>query len=261
VSDESRAVDVTVIVPAYNEVRRIAATIQEIAGYFDRRQQSCEIIVPADGTDGTREAASALIPTTPILVVIGHSERCGKGRGIREAVRLARGRIVGFVDADQKTPIDEFDKIHPLFAEGADLVIGSRALRESVIERSQPLHRQLGSRGFGLFMRVVVGLSGIPDTQCGFKFFRREVAFDLFSRQRIDGYMFDVEILYLAQRSNYRLRQVPVRWRDDGDSRLQLVAGNARNVIDLFRIRFTPEAAARVPEIPADLPESRKIRS
>jgi dolichyl-phosphate beta-glucosyltransferase len=251
---------VTVIVPAYNEVRRIAATIREIAGYFERRQQTCEIIVAADGTDGTREAASALIPTTPMLTVIGHSDRCGKGRGIREAVRMARGKIIGFVDADQKTPIDEFDKFKPLFLEGADLVIGSRALQDSMIEKAQPLHRRLGSRVFSLVMHTVVGLSRIPDTQCGFKFFRREVALDLFIRQRIDGYMFDVEILYLAQRSAYRIDQVPVRWRDDGDSRLQLVAGNIRNVMDLFRIRFTPDASVRVAGISAEIPGSRKAR-
>ena len=255
------AIDVSVIVPAYNEVRRIAATIHEVRSYFERRRERCEIIVAADGTDGTREAASALIPTTPALVVIGHAERTGKGHGIREAMRLTHGRIVGFVDADQKTPIDEFDKFRPLLDEGSDLVIGSRALGESVIEKRQPLHRQIGSRAFGLVMRTVVGLSGIPDTQCGFKFFRRDVALDLFTRQKIDGYMFDVEILYLAQQSGYRISQVPVRWRDDGDSRLQLVAGNVRNFGDLFRIRFASDPAAPIPEISAELPRSRKVGS
>jgi dolichyl-phosphate beta-glucosyltransferase len=254
-------IDVSVIVPAYNEVRQIAATIQELRGYFERCQQSFEIIVAADGTDGTREAASALVPSIPALKVIGHAERAGKGRGVREAMRLTRGRIVGFVDADQKTPIDEFDKFRPLFDDGADLVIGSRALRESVIEKAQPLHRRLGSQVFGLVMRAVVGLSRIPDTQCGFKFFRRDVALDLFTRQRIDGYMFDVEILYLAQQSGYRISQVAVRWRDDGDSRLQLVAGNIRNVADLFRIRFASDTRLSVSEIPAEVRRSRNAGS
>lgn len=254
-------VDVSVIIPAYNEVRRIATAIQEVADYFERRRQSCEILVAADGTDGTREAASALMRTIPRLRVIGHDERAGKGRGIREAMRLTRGDVIGFVDADQKTPIDEFDKFESLFLEGADLVIGSRALQGSVIEKAQPLHRRLGSRAFGLIMRAIVGLSRIPDTQCGFKFFRREIALDLFARQQIDGYMFDVEILYLAHRSGYRICQVPVRWRDDGDSRLQLVAGNVQNVADLLRIRFAPEAPVSASEIPAELARSRKIGS
>jgi len=87
-------------------------------------------------------------------------------------------------------------------------------------------------------MHAVVGMPGIEDTQCGFKFFKREIARDLFSRQRIDGYMFDVEILALAQRLGYRIKEVPVRWWDDADSRLQLLGGNLRNVLDIFRIRL-----------------------
>jgi dolichyl-phosphate beta-glucosyltransferase len=230
--------DITIIVPAYNEVRRIAATMREIQTYFDRLGLSHEIIVSADGDDGTRERAAESAGPGRRITVIGQAERRGKGRGIREAMRLARGTIVGFVDADQKTPIDEFDKVRPLFEAGYDLVIGSRGLRESNIERRQPLHRRLGSRGFAMFMHVIVGLSDIPDTQCGFKFFRRPIGADLFERQCVDGYMFDVEILHLASQSGYRIGQVPVRWRDDGDSRLQLFAGNVRNLRDVLRIRL-----------------------
>jgi glycosyltransferase involved in cell wall biosynthesis len=235
---DSPDLDITVIVPAYNEVARIGATIAEIHGYFTRRGLSYEIIVSADGDDGTRETVHRLAETQPNLVAIGHKVRGGKGRGVREAMALARGRVVGFVDADQKTPIEEYDKVAAELQAGYDLVIGSRGLAASEIERPQPWHRRLGSRGFGLFMHTVVGLHGIPDTQCGFKFFRHDVGRDLFARQQIDGYMFDVEILYLAVGSGYRLAQVPVRWRDDGDSRLQLVAGNLRNAADIFRIRF-----------------------
>jgi dolichyl-phosphate beta-glucosyltransferase len=123
-------------------------------------------------------------------------------------------------------------------------VIGSRVLGGAAIERRQPFYRRVGSRGFSVVMRLLVGLWGIPDTQCGFKFFRGPVARDLFARQRIDGYMFDVEVLHLARRSGYRLKQVGVRWRDDGDSRLALVAGNWQNLVDLFRIRFGRPGAA-----------------
>jgi dolichyl-phosphate beta-glucosyltransferase len=229
----SSAFAVSLILPAYNEVRRIAQTIREAQAYFERRSLACEIIVAADGDDGTRELAAGMG-----LAVVGGVERRGKGRGIRQAVAMARGEVIGFVDADNKTPIDEFDKFEPWLAKGYEVVVGSRALRESKIERLQPLYRQLGSRGFSVFMHTVVGLPGIVDTQCGFKFFQRHVALDLFSRQRIDGYMFDVEILYLAQKAGYRIAQVPIRWRDDGDSRLVLLGGNIRNVIDIFRIRF-----------------------
>jgi dolichyl-phosphate beta-glucosyltransferase len=229
---------VSLILPAYNEVKRIAQTVNQARQYFEQRHESCEIIVSADGDDGTRELIADMAKTDPALQVIGTVERSGKGRGIRAAVARAHGEFIGFVDADNKTPIQEYDKFAPLLRAGTDVVIGSRALGESQIERAQPLYRQLGSRGFKVFMHTVVGLPGITDTQCGFKFFQHAVARDLFARQRIDGYMYDVEILYLAQRSGYHIAQVPIRWRDDGDSRLVLVGGNIRNVIDIFRIRF-----------------------
>src|SRR5580704_10046973 len=138
---------VSLIIPAFNEVARIHATVGEALDYFDGRGIACEVIVSADGTDGTREAARALAERRPEIQVIGQPERRGKGRGIREAVRLA-----------------------------TDDVIGSRAMRGSRIERAQPIYRRLGSWGFGLFMHVSVGLRGIVDTQCGFKFFQGDVA-------------------------------------------------------------------------------------
>jgi dolichyl-phosphate beta-glucosyltransferase len=227
--------DISLILPAFNEVATIAATVREVARYFEDRGLRYEIIVSADGTDGTREAARAL--NNPAVRVIGESERQGKGRGIRQGVLISTGSIVGFADADNKVPIEEFDKIRPWLDQHCEVVIGSRTLERSSVERKQPLYRRIGSRGFSVFMQAVVGLPGITDTQCGFKFFTRAAALELFRRQRIDGYMYDVEILALAQRLGYRIRQVPIRWRDDGDSRLDLLAGNLRNVIDIFRIR------------------------
>jgi dolichyl-phosphate beta-glucosyltransferase len=229
---------VSVVVPAYNEVKSITATLRDICAYFSVKPYDFEIIVVADGDDGTRELATELALTEPRLTVIGSPERRGKGRGVREGVGRTRGDIVGFVDADNKTPITEFDKFESQFAAGFDVVIGSRAMRDSRVERRQPLYRRVGSKVFALGMHTLVGLNQIVDTQCGFKFFRRAAADDVFGRQRIDGYMFDVEILHIAMAAGYRIAQVPVRWRDDGDSRLQLVRGNLRNLADLLRIRF-----------------------
>jgi dolichyl-phosphate beta-glucosyltransferase len=234
----SASFSISLIIPAYNEVNCIAQTIKEAKAYFEDQGYSYEVIVSADGSDGTRELVAEMARADPTLKVIGSVERCGKGYGIRQGIMLARGDIVGFVDADNKTPIEEFDSFEPWLRDGYEVVIGSRALPESRIERAQPVYRRLGSSGFGLFMHAVVGLPDIVDTQCGFKFFQRHAAVDLFGRQRIDGYMYDVEILYLAQQAGYRIAQVPVRWRDDGDSRLALLSGNIRNVIDIFRIRF-----------------------
>ena len=228
--------DVSLILPAYNEAATIAATIRETGKYFRSRGLSYEIIVAADGGDGTRELALDSARQGEPVRVIGNQQRSGKGRGVREAMALARGAIAGYADADNKVPIEEFDKFRPLLSHG-DVVIGSRAMQDSQIERRQPLYRQLGGKGFGLFMHWAVGLEGITDTQCGFKFFTRPAAREIFSRQRIDGYMFDVEILVLARRLGYGIQQVPIRWRDDGDSRLALLSGNLRNVADIFRIR------------------------
>jgi dolichyl-phosphate beta-glucosyltransferase len=227
---------ITLILPAFNESATIAATISKTIAYFDERRYTYQIIVAADGNDGTRELVAKLGESNPSIRVIGHPERLGKGRGIREAIALATGTIIGYADADYKVPIEEFDKIAPLLRD-FDVVIGSRAIERSLIERPQPWYRRAGSRGFALFMHTVVGLPEIGDTQCGFKFFQRSVARKLFRSQKIDRYMFDVEILSLATLFGYRIKEVAIRWRDDGDSRLDLVTGNIRNVIDIFRIR------------------------
>lgn len=226
---------VSLVIPAFNEAQRIIGTVNEAIQYFEARRYPFEIIVSADGQDGTREKAAELAARDPRVCVTGGNERGGKGLGVRRAVRLAKGSIIGFTDADNKTPITELDKFMGPLSEGNEVVIGSRS-GDARIEHPQPLYRRLGSRGFGIFMHLVVGLKGISDTQCGFKFFQRNAAIYLFETQKIDGYMFDVEILWLAEKAGYRIVQIPVRWRDDADSRLQLVRGNMQNVKDIFRI-------------------------
>ncbi|HEY3418263.1 MAG TPA: dolichyl-phosphate beta-glucosyltransferase [Armatimonadota bacterium] len=230
--------DISVILPAYNERGAIARTIGECVAYFHDRGWEYEIVVAADGADGTRELVAGMARDNPRLRVFGELGRHGKGRGVRQAVAMTKGAIVGYADADNKVPITEFDRLHPWFGDGYDVVIGCRALEPSLIERHQPLYRRLGGRGFHYVMQAVVGLPGIHDSQCGFKFFRGSTARRLFQRQCIDGYMFDVEILYLAQQAGCRIREVPIRWRDDGDSRLDLIRGNLHNMYDLLRIRL-----------------------
>jgi glycosyltransferase involved in cell wall biosynthesis len=210
--------------------------------------------VAADGDDGTRELVAEMAKSADSLTVIGSEERRGKGYGIRHAVKLARGQIIGFSDADNKTPIQEFDKIQPLLAE-YEVVIGSRGLAQSLIVKQQPFYRRVGSRGFRIFMRFITGLYNISDTQCGFKFFQREVAKNLFANQKIDGYMFDVEILFLARQWGYKIVEVPVCWSDDGDSRLMLFLGNVKNLVDVAKIRLNRSGSAKPLLINADLSE------
>jgi dolichyl-phosphate beta-glucosyltransferase len=253
--------DLSLVVPAYNEAGRIRQTLEAMRSHLTARGLDYEVIVAADGDDATRDIVAEMGKGDRRLSILGGRERRGKGRGVRLGVARARGRIVGFVDADGKTPIEEMDKMLPWLEQGFDMVIGSRGLADSRVEVPQPLYRRVGSRAFGVVMHLLLGLRNVRDTQCGFKFFRGDVARDLFARQRIDGYMFDVELLHLANRSGYRIKEVGVRWRDDRDSRLDLVAGNWRNMVDLLRIRVARYPAAstgRPAKAPAVLASGEK---
>lgn len=228
----------SLVFPAYNEAARIEQTITEAIAYLDERGITYEIIVAADGNDGTRDIVAAMGKHNPRIRVIGSAERRGKGYGLRQAIALCTGQYIGFSDADNKTPITEFDKFLPHLQAGTDVVIGKRPLNGDLIEQKQKWYRQIGSQVFKIYMHLCVGLFDILDTQCGFKFFQGDIAHDLFSRQQIDGYMYDVEILYLARQAGYSIEQVEVRWRDDADSRLNIIAGNIRNFRDTAKIRF-----------------------
>jgi dolichyl-phosphate beta-glucosyltransferase len=230
--------DLSLVVPAYNEVGRIAATLEAMRSFLDARGISWQIVVAADGVDRTREAASAWANGDARVLVIGSPQRAGKGRGVRQGVELATGRTIGFIDADYKTPIEEIDKILPFLAEGFDVVIGSRKVGGAQIDQRQPLYRRIGSAAFHAVMGTLLGLADIRDTQCGFKFFSHDAAKRIFSLQRIDGYMFDVEILRLARLLGMKIKEVGVRWRDDGDSRYSPISGTLKNARELLRIRM-----------------------
>lgn len=243
------------IVPAFNESASIVATLKAMCDFLDQQPWTWEIIVSADGADGTRERAAQFAashralamsegvqepiqgPIQGPITVIGSPRRRGKGHGVREGARRARGDIIGFLDADYKTPIEEIHKILPWFNGGFDVVIGSRRAGESRIEVPQPFYRRAGSRVFGLLVGAMMGLPPVRDTQCGFKFFTRAAATKLFTLQRTDGYMFDVEILRLCAMLKLRVREVGVAWRDDGDSRYDPVRGTLKNLGELWRIR------------------------
>lgn len=227
----------SIIVPAYNEAASIERTLRLMRDYLDRQPFAYQLIVSADGTDGTREAAAAYFGNDPRFSVIGSPQRGGKGKGVREGVQLAAGTVIGFVDADYKTPIEEIEKILPLLSQ-YPVVIGSRREGDSQIERPQRWYRRWGSRVFARIMRKVVGLQGVKDTQCGFKFFQGDAARRIFALQRVDSYMFDVEILRLARLLGYAIKEVGIRWQDDGDSRSPMISGTIRHARDLLRIRM-----------------------
>jgi glycosyltransferase involved in cell wall biosynthesis len=239
--------DLSLILPAYNEAARIGETLDSIVAHLAARGLSFELLVSVDGDDATGERALARARGDARVAVLSSAARRGKGRAVREAALGTRGRVVGYVDADGKARIQEMDKLLPWLERGSDVVIGSRARPESFIERPRPLHRRLGTRAFAALVHALVGLREVRDTQCGFKFFRGEVARELFARQRLDGYGFDVELLWLASALGYRIREVGIRWGDDGDSRLPLATGSLAVVRELWRIRRLGRPAQRGP--------------
>lgn len=226
----------SLILPAFEEERTIAAELRSLRAFFEAHGEPFELVVVADGNDATAEEARRATANDGTVVVIESRARRGKGHAIRRGAAVARYARIGYADADGKTPITEYDAVARWLDAGDVVVIGTRHAPGARIEREQRWYRRLGSRGFRALVHGL-GLSDLSDTQCGFKFFRADVARALFAHSRIDGYMFDVEILALARRAGHRIREVPVRWRDDGDSRLELVRGNAANLRDLVRIR------------------------
>lgn len=248
----------SVILPAYNEAASIRHTLGCVRAYLDAQAYEYEVIVAADGNDGTADIVREIAAEWPKVQLTAEAGRHGKGHGLKRGVGLASGDIIGFIDADYKTPIEEITKVLPWLSEGYQLVAGSRGLSDSRVVRKQRWYRQIGSRAFAIGMRLIVGIRHVHDTQCGFKFFTRAAAREIFKRARIDGYMCDIEILWLAQRLGYRVHEVGIVWSDDGDSRLELVRGNVRNFVDLLRIRFGHYAdSAQLRDMPLANPLAR----
>ncbi len=231
--------DLSLVVPAYNEAARIGLTLERAVSFLASRPWSCEIWVVDDGSSDATAARVEAFAAGPCRVrCLRHEKNRGKGYSVRQGIEAATGRWVGFMDADYKTDIAGLDTVVPLLEEGWDAVIGDRTLNSTQIVVARRRFRQVGSIAFRHLVHRLVGLGQFGDTQCGFKFFRREVARDLFARQRIDGFMFDVEVLLLATRLAYRVRPVPVVWSDDPDSRFNPVSGGLRNLVELACIRW-----------------------
>jgi len=227
----------SIIIPAYNEEKRLAGALAKMQDYLSARDYKWEIIVVDDGSaDRTSDIAKEVIKGGN-LMVIKNPTNCGKGYSVRTGVLASKGNIVLFSDADLSTPIEEFDKMLPCIEKGYDIVIGSRMLPESVIEVRQPRYREIMGKTFNILIRTL-GLGRFKDTQCGFKCFRREAALKIFNLQKINGFAFDVEILYIAQKFGLKIKDVPVRWINSPDSRVGIVGGSLSMLMALLKIKF-----------------------
>jgi dolichyl-phosphate beta-glucosyltransferase len=226
----------SVIVPAYNEERRLPATLEKLHAYLEDRPFSYDILVVDNGsTDRTADLVREHARRIPALRLLQASAR-GKGSAVRTGMLRSRGTYRFLCDADLSMPVEEFERFYPPLLEGTDIAIGSREAPGSR-RYGEPAYRHFTGRVFSLAVEGLA-LRGFKDTQCGFKCFRGPVAEDLFSRQRFDGWAFDVEVLYLARRRGYRVREVPVSWYYKSDSRIRLFRDSLVMFTDLLRIRW-----------------------
>ncbi|MBI4579616.1 MAG: glycosyltransferase family 2 protein [Planctomycetes bacterium] len=235
---------VSIVIPAYNEASRIVASLAEVLAFARGYAAIAEIIIVDDGsTDRTAElveaaAREATGPASPRVALVRHPANRGKGAAVRTGFEAAHGDIVLFTDADLSTPITEAPRlIEPIAADRREVVIGSRALDASKIELHQSLFRRNAGRTFNRLVRWCTGLD-LLDTQCGFKAFRRAAMAPLFKMQRIEGFAFDVELLYLAHRRGLRISELPVRWAHAHGSKVSMFVHTWEMAIDLARIRW-----------------------
>ncbi|MFQ5595887.1 MAG: dolichyl-phosphate beta-glucosyltransferase [Anaerolineae bacterium] len=237
----------TIVIPAYNEARRLPATLERILAYLDQQDYPAQVIVVDDGsTDDTAAVARRYDELHRRIEVIENPHQ-GKGATVRRGMLAAGGDIVLFSDADLSTPIEELERLLTWFDKGYDVVIGSRE-GAGARRYDEPFYRHLMGRVFNTVVQMLT-VRGIQDTQCGFKAFRREVARDLFTRMRlysdndtpVVGAMvtaFDVEILYLAQRLGYRVREVPVEWHYSNETKVNPLRDSWRNFRDVLTVRW-----------------------
>jgi dolichyl-phosphate beta-glucosyltransferase len=246
-----------VIVPAFNEARRLTDNLLTLLSYLQTFRPNAELIVVDDGsTDGTAEVAEKLFARRPDVAarVLRFSKNRGKGHAVRAGLLAVETPIALFSDADLSTPIAELPRIvDPIEAGDYDLTLGSRALDRSLIGQRQSWRREQGGKVFNAIVRLATGLP-FADTQCGFKAFRMEVARPIIQQGQIDGFGFDVELLFLAQHSGLRMLEVPVRWDHHEGSKVHIVRDSLRMLQEVVSLR---RRLTRAPSSSVTAPVSR----
>lgn len=227
----------SLIVPCYNEETRLPASLVRMEEYLEGSGFSYEVLLVDDGSaDRTAEVAAQVAERNPRFHVHRYEENRGKGFAVAYGGRRARGEWVLFSDADLSTPLYELDKLLPYLHQGYDVVIGSRALKESNLKVHQPWWRERAGRLMNLLIRRASGMR-FKDTQCGFKLFSQRAARDIFPNLTVQRWMFDVEVLILARKMGYDIAEVPITWINNDESRVKL--SHTPNIFrELLHIRF-----------------------
>lgn len=230
----------SVVVPAYDEEKRLGASLKRMLAYFDSMRYPFEILVVDDGsTDDTARLVNTISACRPQVRLLAYQANRGKGYAVRYGVLQARGERVLFCDADLATPIEEVEKLLAKLDQGYDIAIGSRDVKGSELIKRQSFVREMGGKFFN-FLVQAIAVPGIHDTQCGFKLFTQSAAQSIFRRCQVDHFAFDVEVLYLAIRFfGMRVAEVPVRWQHMEGSKVRFLRDAFRMLKTLFRIRMT----------------------
>lgn len=228
----------SIVIPAFNEEQRLGSTLQAILTYVAQQPYTAEIIVVDDGSsDATAGLVTSFYNANPSIRLLQNGWNRGKGFSVRSGFLHARGEYLLFSDADLSTPIQEIEKLLAALHEPCEIAIASRALPGSSIEVHQPRYRENMGRLFNVLVQALV-VPSIRDTQCGFKCFARRAALDICQRMTLDRFGFDVEMLYLAHRLGYRVREVPVVWRNSPQTRVHVLRDCSSMLYDLLRIRW-----------------------
>jgi glycosyltransferase involved in cell wall biosynthesis len=228
----------SIVIPAYNEERRLAATLERINTYLaGAGWKFSEIVVVDDGSrDGTVALVENFAARAPCVRLVRNPGNRGKGYSVRHGMLEAKGEWALFTDADLSSPIEELEKLWSKAQEThAEVAIGSRALDRSLVGTHQPLLREYAGRAFNLAVRVITGLP-FWDTQCGFKLFETRAAREIFRRQQLERFGFDVEVLFIARKLGYSAIEVPVRWNDVAGTKVSTLNGLAA-FLDPLRVR------------------------
>jgi glycosyltransferase involved in cell wall biosynthesis len=229
---------ISIVIPAYNERARLGPTLDRVLGFLHEQAWDAEVIVVDDGSDdGTPEIVRDYSARNASVRLVQNPGNRGKGYSVRNGVLNAQGTVVLFTDADLSSPIEEAQKLLQTIEAGADVAIGSRWMRSELQTRRQSATRQLMGRAFNLLLRVLLRLD-FKDTQCGFKAFRRSAAKALFPLQKIEGWGFDAEILFLARRLGLSVAEVPVAWGHDDRTRIHPLADGSKMALEMLRIRW-----------------------
>jgi dolichyl-phosphate beta-glucosyltransferase len=215
---------------------RLPRALRQIFAFLEEQSYSAEVVIVENGSsDRTLELANEFASSQSNLIVI-HEERAGKGNAVRRGVLEAHGEYRFICDADLSMPIDELGKFLPPVLNDFDIAIGSREA-PGAVRYNEPPYRHWGGRAINLIIRLLI-LPGLHDTQCGFKCFRAEVAEKLFRQQKLMGWSFDIELLYLARRKRMSIKEIPVQWYFDPDSKVRAVRDALRMISDIFRIHI-----------------------